>query len=235
MPKMLQQVQRLLPWVLGSAGLMALALALVTPAPAADLNKPAPVRPAPQGYVKYWQGCGGGIHGAGVIGEAAAFKNVAPAANGELAGVHVVCDLQMGHGTGALVLGVEGNLDTVAGDLHSLGANWAWGGGARAGVLVTPSSLLYAHGGWRRLETDTIVTSPPLVKPVTSFSKLDGWVGGAGIELRLPTQMPFFVDTRYSYVSYGDPAGVSGADLHSHELRVGFTWKFGPTYVPSVD
>jgi hypothetical protein len=168
-----------------------------------------------------WNGCGAGVHGGLTIGEImGAGHTIYPASNGQEMGTHLVCDLQLGTGAGALVIGAEGSIGWIFGDLHNLGggvgASRTYSGGGRAGVLITPSSLLYGHGEY--VWTD--------VTGIHSFDHLTGWGFGAGIEVRLPTQTPLFLDARYTHTAYDDPSGFTGANLESNAVRVGLTWKF---------
>ena len=159
-----------------------------------------------------WNGCGGGIYGAFLDGNVEIASPVSLSAQGQKAGVTLNCDAKLQ----AFVLGAEVDYGKVLGDLHDLGVKTDLTLTGRFGVLINQGSLLYAHAGWSRLDTD--------------FGKMDGWKLGLGNEFRVPNS-PVYLDLRYTYASYDLKDLIPSApntDTFSHEFRLGLKVKFGP-------
>lgn len=160
-----------------------------------------------------FSGCGAGVFGGGTIGTA----SIAPipfdfALSGWAPGVTAECGWKFGQmylGAGAEYSWQKGDLDAlVKNDLTVF---------AKAGVIVTNTTMIYAHAGWSRLST---------IGP-----DVDGWKVGLGSETKLGNT-PLYLDLRYTYAIYDaddiSPGLGSVVDLNSHNFRVGFNVKLGP-------
>jgi outer membrane immunogenic protein len=112
----------------------------------------------------------------------------------------------------------------------------------RAGVLVTPTILLYGTGGLaygKASVTDTITVTSSLPSSATSIgdSKTKfGWTLGAGVEGAFPNSSDWTWKVEYLYVDLGSLSG-SGTDpvvgpynwsakITDNILRVGFNYRF---------
>lgn len=134
---------------------------------------------------------------------------------------------------------------TFAADSFALTTNWDASLRARAGYLVTPSTLLYATGGvaWQSIDVTTrCVTlscgaTPPAV--ISQSATRPGATVGAGIETALWGN--WLARAEYRYADYGtarfsQTKMVSGGRelvddfdvrLRSHLATAGLTYKFG--------
>lgn len=137
-----------------------------------------------------------------------------------------------------LVVGVEGDISfsDISGDAF-------FGGKAassqldtsgtvrvRAGILVTPSTLIYATGGLAWADwNDTFV--PETV--ANSFSGVQvGWTIGGGVETFVSDKLTFKIE--YLYLDFGDDshqwtdgagAGTVSFDHQIHTIRLGVNYK----------
>lgn len=122
----------------------------------------------------------------------------------------------------AQVAGGSANLTTHA--------DVSWAALARAGVLASPSTLLYAIGGYTGQNIRT--TANALVGGAqANFSQYDtfnGWTLGGGIETKL--QGGWSTKFEYRYSQYGGMT-LPGTSLtlapSTHAARIGLTYKFG--------
>lgn len=119
--------------------------------------------------------------------------------------------------------------DPGAGNIASLDLDRQWAIGGRAGVLVTPGTLVYGLVGYTRAELGDL--DVPALAVSFPTSSLDGWIVGGGAELAL--DRGFFLDLRYTYsdfnsssIDIADPISI-GLDTQIHAARVGLTYKFG--------
>ena len=160
-----------------------------------------------------FSGCGAGVFGGGTIGTASISSfPVSASSEGFAPGVTAECGWKFGSlylGGGAEYSWQYGDLETfVKNDLTIF---------AKAGVVVTNTTMIYAHAGWSQLDT---------IGP-----KIDGWKVGLGSETKLGST-PLYLDLRYSYAVYDaddiSPGLGSVVDLNSHNFRVGLNLKFGP-------
>lgn len=103
--------------------------------------------------------------------------------------------------------------------------------GARVGVPVTPSTLVYAKGGYTNAAMNVLATDN--TTDVRTDVNLDGWRAGAGIEQRVGEN--FFVKGEYRYSNYqrGEFEAPSGAesdrfdvDMDRHQVVVGVGMRF---------
>lgn len=159
---------------------------------------------------KGWQGCYVGGFGAAVHGAADLGGGFDLGAKGQMLGGTLGCDVLIGP---RFVAGGFTEYGRMFGDLHkNIGVDNDWTVGARAGLLINSSTLLYGHGDWSRIDT--------------SGPHFDGWKAGAGVEMKLPAYPQWSLDLRYSHGWY-DNVASSGVNVTSDSVRLGLTWKFG--------
>jgi outer membrane immunogenic protein len=146
-------------------------------------------------------------------------------------------------GMGGLVLGVEGewimsNASTQfeSTSFTTLGVSEFEMGrdlyaGARAGFAVTPSTLIYAKGGYTNARLNILASDG--ATDTRTNADLDGWRAGAGIEQMLNDNVYAKVEYRYSNYQRGEfeaPSGLESdrfdVDLDRHQVMVGFGARF---------
>ncbi|MES2096461.1 MAG: outer membrane beta-barrel protein [Pseudomonadota bacterium] len=145
--------------------------------------------------------------------------------------------------SGNMVFGVEGEVtgstSKVSGNPSAAGA-LGYGrvkagrdlyAGARIGYLVTPSTLLYAKGGYTNQRLD-LVASNGTTETGAHFN-LDGWRAGAGIEQAIGRNT--YAKIEYRYSNYGKarleyPNGANtnnfSVDTDRHQVAVGVGLRF---------
>jgi opacity protein-like surface antigen len=160
-----------------------------------------------------WSGCGAGVHGSFLVGEADFGAPINISSNGQMASASLNCDWRINN----LVLGAEASYGFIFGDLEKIGAERDLALTGRFGVLVSPSAMPYLHLGWTQLDT--------------SAGNMDGVRGGIGLEARI-SDSPLYLDLRYSYTKYDDDLFPPTIDVSSHMFSVGLKFKFGPAYQP---
>ena len=118
----------------------------------------------------------------------------------------------------ASALGASANLSTHA--------DWSWAALARAGVLATPSTLLYALGGYSGQNIQTTATAGG-----ANFSQsntFNGWTVGAGMETMLGKGWSTKFEYRYSqYETKTLPGTTLSLAPSTHAARIGLTYHFG--------
>lgn len=229
--------------------LIAGALALIAaPALAADLPRrsgavaPAPVYSAPVFtwtgfYVGAQAGYGWGKNKWAITGSATDAFNVN--SDGFLGGVHAGYNWQ----SGALVLGVEGDLEysaregdvtrTIAAASTKLGTDIGWGGSARlrAGYAVD-RALLYVTAGLVGADIQQSATRSGVTVKNSGFEY--GWTAGAGVEYAIDQNWSARLEYRYSdfgtsktsTTAFGGT--VNGKfDTTDHAVRAGLSYRFG--------
>jgi len=160
-----------------------------------------------------FSGCGAGVFGGGTIGTASISAiPVGLFADGWSPGVTGECGWKFG----SMYLGAGVDYSWQYGDLEKIGVKNDLTIFAKAGVVVSNTAMVYAHGGWTRLST--------------SGPDIDGWKAGLGSEIKL-SNTPLYLDLRYTYAVYdaGDiHPSLSVVDLTGHSFRVGLNVKLGP-------
>ena len=161
-------------------------------------------------------------------------------AEGIAYGVGVGYDVDMG----GVVLGAEAELtdSTADSDYSDPYTNFGLGTvdagrdiyvGARAGFKATPSTLVYAKGGYTNARFNFIGTDG-----TTSYDQnldTDGWRVGAGVEQKLGSNA--FAKVEYRYSKYGEgevdfeAEGVPDSDRFDidtdrHQVMAGVGWRF---------
>jgi outer membrane immunogenic protein len=158
--------------------------------------------------------------------------------DGLLYGVGVGYDFSVG----GAVLGVEGEYtdstskssrrdftDQFGFGRVSQGRDWYVG--ARAGILASPSTLVYVKGGYTNTKLNVLAGDTD-ESTDTSF-KLDGWRIGGGVEHALNENTFAKVEYRYSKydsakIDFADGATSSefGIDTDRHQVVASVGWRF---------
>jgi len=249
--------------VLGAA---AIAFLLGTPALAADMAVKAPPPVAPVPYYD-WSGFYIGANFGWVRqDETWTYTNPVPAtpptssahdinADNGIFGGHVGLQYQFNH----VVVGAEGAIShptndkygvsglqcvSVAGSLCEARSSTLWTAGGRLG-WAWDRWLLFANGGWARLEIDSQeVTAPPTPFDFTTTHRQNGYYIGGGVEYALADHL--IVGLEYQHVDVGtafqassadafntSPPGVNGRNIDGKEdiVRARISVKFG---VPGI-
>lgn len=233
---------------LGSSALFV--IASVGPVLAADLPVKAPVLQPASVYT--WTGFYVGGHVGLVTG---AMKNggVIDAEDcfcldpkGDLTqtigGVHGGYNFQVNQ----FVLGVEGDVNKRFGEgvfaatkLRTL-SDWDASIRARAGILLTPLSLLYATGGvaFGNFKTDNAIASTELNSDLGGGSRV-GWTLGGGVEYALDNAWTARIEYRhtdwgsknvtwnYQDINGADASAIVGSRIVDDRVAAGLTYRFG--------
>jgi outer membrane immunogenic protein len=125
------------------------------------------------------------------------------------------------------VIGAEANLTGDSGKIRVDGstadAGRTFGLTARAGVLATPETLIYAKGGWvnGRFSFDDGTDS--------ASQNRDGWTLGGGVERMLTQNISARVEYRYSdFASFRETLGSDSvsAGFDRHQVMAGVNFRF---------
>lgn len=128
---------------------------------------------------------------------------------------------------GKLVLGAEtginfGTSDTVASGTGvnrvTIDPKRSFDLTARAGYLVTPSTLVYARGGYTNDRIHTTLTSA--TGPKSASEDRDGWLVGAGVERKITDHVSARLEYRYADLSNGD------GKYDRNQVLTGITFRF---------
>ena len=96
--------------------------------------------------------------------------------------------------------------------------------GGRIGFTVTPSTLIYAKGGYTNLKLDA--TASDSDEFLSGSGEVDGYRIGGGAEFLFGTNAYGKVEYRYSnYGSYGDDEDL-GIDIDRHQFVAGVGLRF---------
>ncbi len=177
---------------------------------AADKNGGGIFADAPLAPSASWTGPSIAIGAGWNVGMASVSGPVGAAAEGGSVSGTLGYDKQWGSVVGGVFLGYS----HFFGDLESIGVNYDLFGGARLGVLMTPTNLLYGHLGYGRLSTDD--------------ANINGWRLGLGDEIKLPNS-PFSLDLRYTYgIHDTDKTFGPAVETRSHTFGSALVWRFNP-------
>lgn len=144
---------------------------------------------------------------------------------------------------GGLVVGLEGEyleseaqteFDTTGFEEFGVG-NISAGrdlyAGVRVGVLATPSTLVYAKGGYTNAQYNLLATDNTTDRDTDV--DLDGWRVGGGIEQSFGGNFFAKAEYRYSMYSEGEVEAPSGlesdrfeVDIDRHQVLVGVGYRF---------
>lgn len=192
-----------------------------------------------------WTGCYIGAHGGMVASNlntdltATGFGSIINidglSASGSMYGVHAGCDYQMGK----FVLGVFGDYDWYNADfnvssplggfnLATTGLDKSWSLGGRAGMLVTPGTLVYGLVAWSQLDMNPIVVLGGAAS--LALGSTDGVSLGGGIETVLMPNVRLKLEYRYTmYDKIVAPIGPGlSLDMEPdvHTVRLGISYAF---------
>ena len=159
-----------------------------------------------------FSGCGAGVFGGGTIGSVSGFgPPIGISADGWAPGVNGECGWKFG----SIYFGAGVDYSWQYGDLEKIGFKNDLTVYAKAGVVITNTSMIYLHGGKAWLQT--------------SGPNVDAWKIGVGSETKLGAT-PLYLDLRYTYmiVDEADLGLPSSIDVTGHSVRVGLNLKFGP-------
>lgn len=158
-----------------------------------------------------FSGCGAGVFGEGIIGNAEFGGPPSISMTGTKYGVSGECGFKYS----MLYIGLGAEYSWFQGDLEKLGVQNDLTLYSRGGIILD-RTLWYAHGGWTQLKT--------------AGPKIDGIKLGVGVEQKL-LSTPLYWDLRYTYAVYDETdvsPSLAGIDLTSHSIRLGMSLKFGP-------
>jgi outer membrane immunogenic protein len=103
--------------------------------------------------------------------------------------------------------------------------------GARVGFVATPSTLVYAKGGYTNASMDVLASDN--TTDVETDLDLDGWRVGAGVEQMMGENVFVKLEYRYSNYKEGEVEAPSGAesdrfdvDLDRHQVMLGVGARF---------
>ncbi|MFZ5748968.1 MAG: outer membrane protein [Pseudomonadota bacterium] len=125
-----------------------------------------------------------------------------------------------GEVTGSTTKGTETDALTT-GDSLRVSAGRDFYVGARVGYTVTPSTLLYAKGGYTNARYNVDYTSPSL--NISDGQNADGFRVGAGLEQKLTGNVYAKAEYRYSHYSDGDQLGDN---IDRHQVLAGVGLRF---------
>ncbi len=159
--------------------------------------------------------------------------------DGFLYGVELGYDI----GVGGAVVGVEAELSDSTGKVEAQSTDPNFFGfgevgagrdiyvGLRAGVLASPSTLVYAKGGYTNARLNVLATDG--TTELRENFELDGWRIGAGIEQAIGTNSYAKLEYRYSNYSNANFEYSNGAitedfdiDTDRHQIAVGVGFRF---------
>ena len=105
---------------------------------------------------------------------------------------------------------------------------FSWSAMARLGWLATPSTLLYAVGGYtgEAINTNAVAFAGGAMANFSSYNVLSGWTVGPGVEARIADGWSTKLEYRYS--EYGTQTLLPGVTLQpsTHTVRLGLAYKF---------
>ena len=103
--------------------------------------------------------------------------------------------------------------------------------GARAGILATPSTLVYVKGGYTNARMNVLATDN--TTDVGTDVDLDGWRAGAGVEQAFGENFYGKLEYRYSNYEKAEfeaPSGLESdrfdVDLDRHQVMLGVGYRF---------
>ncbi len=158
--------------------------------------------------------------------------------DGLMYGVGVGYDI----GVGGFVVGAEGEFSgsTAKTGRRDYTSDFGYGRvkagrdlyvGARAGIMATPSTLVYVKGGYTNTRLNVLAGNTSTATD-TDFN-LDGWRAGAGAEHALSPNSYVKLEYRYSNYNRGDvryPDGATTArfdvDTDRHQIVLGYGFRF---------
>ncbi len=106
----------------------------------------------------------------------------------------------------------------------------SWSALGRVGYLPTPTTLLYATGGYtgQYLQSSANATVGSLNANFWQEDVVNGWTVGPGIEMVITGAWSTRLEYRYSQYEQKTIAGGVTVQPYSHTIRAGLSYKFGP-------
>jgi outer membrane immunogenic protein len=108
---------------------------------------------------------------------------------------------------------------------------------ARAGILATPSTLLYLTGGYagQNFHTTGNANAGGAFATFTRDDWFNGWTVGGGLETRL--NGPWSAKLEYRYTQFGANTVGNGVNVNPslHAVRAGVSYKFGEAAASAAD
>ena len=105
---------------------------------------------------------------------------------------------------------------------------FSWSAMARLGWLASPTTLLYATGGYtgEAINVNASAFAGGAMANFSSYNVLSGWTVGPGIEARIADGWSTKIEYRYS--EYGTQTLLPGVTLQpsTHTVRLGLAYKF---------
>lgn len=111
-----------------------------------------------------------------------------------------------------------------------------WAALVRAGILASPSTLLYLVGGYagQNIHTDGFATGPGGSASFSTDQTVNGWTIGPGFETLLSRNLSAKLEYRYSQFGGTSLANSSvGLNPSTHAVRAGISYRFGGLGVAS--
>jgi outer membrane immunogenic protein len=136
---------------------------------------------------------------------------------------------------------MTGNISAqVAGASANVSSQADWGLAllARAGVLATPSSLIYALGGYagQNFHTTGTAAAGGASASIARDDYFNGWTVGGGLETLLRGGWSAKLEYRYSqFETKFAPAGSLTVQPFMHTARVGLSYRFGTGHESSEE
>jgi outer membrane immunogenic protein len=123
---------------------------------------------------------------------------------------------------------MKGNDGGAGGDRNGLDGKYQAALRAKAGTMLSPTSMLYVTAGWQYLSAEGVVLNPPVEKIDTSFN---GYTLGGGLEFTVGSGLT--ARMQYQFADYGDKRVSYPTNLYdintgpqSHEVTLGLTYGF---------
>jgi len=115
-----------------------------------------------------------------------------------------------------------------AGTMVNVSPSFSWSAMARLGWLASPSTLLYAVGGYtgEAVNINATAFGGGGSAGFSSYNMLSGWTAGPGVEARIADGWSTKLEYRYS--EYGTQTVLPGITVQpsTHTIRLGLAYKF---------
>jgi outer membrane immunogenic protein len=168
------------------------------------------------------------------IGGPFVFSQADAGLNGWVYGVHAGYNLEVSPGLivgGELSLaknGMKGDDGGAGGDRNGLRGNYQGALRAKAGAMLTDTSMLYVTAGWSFLDAQGVVLNAPVEKVGATFN---GYNLGGGLEFTVGSGLTMRM--QYQFADYGAKRVSYPINLYdietgpeTHEVSLGLTYGF---------
>ncbi len=102
-----------------------------------------------------------------------------------------------------------------------------WSVLGRVGFLPTPSTLIYAAGGFTSMRFNTSVTAPAAGVFINRDDTANGWTVGPGVEIQVSDGWSTRLEYRYSEYAQVTPANGVSFQPSMQSIRAGFIYRIG--------